>query len=303
MTGPYGYRQSGVSLIELMIAMTLGLVLIIAIGSVFVSSRQTYRTQEGFSQLQENGRFAHYLLTAVIRNTGYLPVPREHVRPSAIFGSDDYRVMFGWESASPVMSGIAGASDAHDAISVSYGGSSDGSLTDCFGTSIYYSSDPASCVATAAADATAGSDSDPAEWPCQLVSNTLYLNNEVPRSLMCKSTRYNCDGRLRGPDLPGGIPTNCVVASSTPGPQPFIQGVADLQFRYGIDTNNDLSVDQWLDADEVTNWSRVLAVEFTVVAESVDAVERTTPDSELVVDGRLRRSFSSTIAIRNRISP
>lgn len=277
-------RESGLSLVELLIAMTLGLVLVIAVGSVFVGSRQTYRTQEGFSQMQESGRFSHYFLTSVIRLAGYVPAPREHTTPTEIFRNDNYRALRGWESEAPDMPGIGTASDEHDAISVSYAGSPDGTVRDCFGGVVRYSLTPAACAAAAS------------NQGCQIVSNTLYLNQATPPDLMCKSTRYNCTGTL----------TDCVASTASgdnPGPQPFLSGVADLQLRYGVDDNNDQSVDQWLDADDVVNWNRVMAVEVTVIAESVDTVGLGEADSDFVVDGRLRRPFTTTIAIRNRLLP
>lgn len=271
--------ERGVTLVELMIALVLGLVLIIAIGSIFVGSRQTYRVQEAFSQVQENGRLAHYLLNNVIRLAGYVPVPREHTDPTTIFDDVDYRAIRGWESAAPEMPGVASASDAFDAITVAYGGSPDGSVSDCMGNPICYRSDPSQRCRESGDDL------------FQIVTNTFYLDDEAPSSLMCSSVRYDCNPALE----------ECAISASQA--QPLFLGVGDLQFRYGIDTNNDLAVDQWVNADAVPNWNRVLAVEATVIAESEDAVERGPSDEDLVVEGRLRRPFTITIAIRNRLTP
>lgn len=50
--------ERGVSLVELMIAMLLGLVLIGGIIQVFIGNRVTYAFNEGLSRVQEHGRFA-----------------------------------------------------------------------------------------------------------------------------------------------------------------------------------------------------------------------------------------------------
>jgi type IV pilus assembly protein PilW len=51
-------RQRGVTLIELMIALVLGLVLTAAIMQVFLRNRSTYAFNDGLSLIQENARFA-----------------------------------------------------------------------------------------------------------------------------------------------------------------------------------------------------------------------------------------------------
>jgi type IV pilus assembly protein PilW len=51
-------RAAGFSLIEVMVALTLGLLLSIGILSLFSNSSSMNRTQEGLARLQENGRYA-----------------------------------------------------------------------------------------------------------------------------------------------------------------------------------------------------------------------------------------------------
>jgi type IV pilus assembly protein PilW len=61
----------GFSLVELMVAMTVGLILLVGISSVFVTSKATYHTSDEFSRLQENARFALQTLVRDIRLAGY----------------------------------------------------------------------------------------------------------------------------------------------------------------------------------------------------------------------------------------
>ncbi|MFN3594673.1 MAG: PilW family protein [Thiobacillaceae bacterium] len=64
-------RQAGLSLIELMIAIAIGLMLVAAMGYLYVGQRQTWRALEAVARLQENGRFALELLGRDLRMAGY----------------------------------------------------------------------------------------------------------------------------------------------------------------------------------------------------------------------------------------
>jgi type IV pilus assembly protein PilW len=63
--------QHGLTLIELMIALLIGVFLTAGLIQIFISSKQSYRLQENISRLQENGRFAMDFLTKGIRMAGY----------------------------------------------------------------------------------------------------------------------------------------------------------------------------------------------------------------------------------------
>lgn len=60
----------GFTLIELMIAMTIGLLVIAGVTSVFMATQQTYRTNDALSDVQEGSRVAFELLSREIRNAG-----------------------------------------------------------------------------------------------------------------------------------------------------------------------------------------------------------------------------------------
>ncbi|MCX7098888.1 MAG: PilW family protein [Methylococcales bacterium] len=66
-----GSPQQGMTLVELLIAMLLGVFLTGGLIQIFVGSQQTYRMQESLSRLQENGRFAIDFLSRDIRMAGY----------------------------------------------------------------------------------------------------------------------------------------------------------------------------------------------------------------------------------------
>jgi type IV pilus assembly protein PilW len=76
-------KQSGLSLIELMIAITLGLVLMAGVMQVFLSSRVTFSTHQAMSRVQETGRLAMEFLSRDIRMAGFMGCASRS--PGAIF--------------------------------------------------------------------------------------------------------------------------------------------------------------------------------------------------------------------------
>lgn len=64
-------HQQGISLVELMIAMTLGLIISAGVLSIFFSGKSSYRMVEELNSLQENGQFSMYFLTQAIQMAGY----------------------------------------------------------------------------------------------------------------------------------------------------------------------------------------------------------------------------------------
>ncbi len=66
------YNHSGLSLIELLVAMVLGLTLALGVIQIYVSTTATERDAEARLRMQENGRFALNFLGNEIRGAGFL---------------------------------------------------------------------------------------------------------------------------------------------------------------------------------------------------------------------------------------
>ena len=66
-----GSPIAGLTLVELMVAITIGLIILTAVARLFVTSRSTYTLQEGLARVQESGRFAMEFLSQDIRMAGY----------------------------------------------------------------------------------------------------------------------------------------------------------------------------------------------------------------------------------------
>lgn len=125
---PFSYKhvgkkhQSGFSVVELLIAGLLGLVLIGGVVQLFLSSNQSYRSQDDLATLQENGRFALMFLKDQIQMGGY------------ITGLSSNPVI-------PVTFGVGGSTDGAlgtpDSITVSYEGDiAAGENIDCTGIAV-----------------------------------------------------------------------------------------------------------------------------------------------------------------------
>ena len=62
----------GFSLVEMMVAIVIGLILLAGVSSVMVSTKRTYNTQDSLGRLQENARIAMVILERALRNAGYI---------------------------------------------------------------------------------------------------------------------------------------------------------------------------------------------------------------------------------------
>jgi len=99
--------QRGFSLIELMVALTLGLLLTAGLVQLFSATRVTFNTNDALARVQENGRFALELLKRELREAGTLgycagQVPiTNHLNTGCSGGIDDFFnpdfAVIGWE--------------------------------------------------------------------------------------------------------------------------------------------------------------------------------------------------------------
>ena len=77
-------RQQGLSLIELMIAMTLGLLVLAGLTTVFVTASESQRELQRSAQQIESGRYAMDTLTNDINTAGFYGRYSAYSDPSAI---------------------------------------------------------------------------------------------------------------------------------------------------------------------------------------------------------------------------
>jgi type IV pilus assembly protein PilW len=68
-------KNHGFTLVELMVAIVISLVAVLAATEVYVSTRQTNRLQGMQSRLSEDGRFAVFMLQRFLSQAGFRPAP------------------------------------------------------------------------------------------------------------------------------------------------------------------------------------------------------------------------------------
>ncbi len=290
-------RQSGFSLVELMISVTLGLIVLAGVTSVFMGSRQSFRSQESIGHIQESGRFLNYVMYPTLRLAGYLPDPLTQVSPPDNFRGA-WRQLFGSEDAfftAAEVTGIANAVAGSDALLVTYAGSTT-PLRTCLGEPVNEG---------------------------QIVANVFYISSPgvgEPAGL----NRLSCGTAFApGTAAGAGLQTPAINPIAINRSEPLITGVQSMQILYGVDTNPaddsplppaipGLIPNQYLPADEVTDWQRVVSVriDLTTVSEeqseqgNVTGVEAGIDGSRVsdFVEGRrLQRVFSTTLLVRNRL--
>jgi type IV pilus assembly protein PilW len=126
-------KQRGLSLVELMIAMALGLILTLGVIRIFISSKQTYTVVTSQSQAQENARVARHFLGRALRHAGYWDDPTVFRAFPVLGGLLEENEVITVADNDSTNSNIV---DGTDSIVVRFNGSADGSMTTCLGESL-----------------------------------------------------------------------------------------------------------------------------------------------------------------------
>jgi type IV pilus assembly protein PilW len=96
---------------------------------------------------------------------------------------------------------------------------------------------------------------------------------------------------------------------SNGAPEEIIEGVQAMQIRYGVDSDNNLAVNSYVNANAVTNWSNVISVSLALLVRSAEANSQTLDSRSYNLLGtvvpasndRFQRSlFSTTVTLRSR---
>lgn len=94
-------KMRGFSLVELMVALTIGLIILSAVSMLFVSSKKTYTTQDSLARLQESARFAMQFLTKDLRLAGYYGCVSD-IAPDSVYSSLNNSTAFAYNAQIPV---------------------------------------------------------------------------------------------------------------------------------------------------------------------------------------------------------
>lgn len=91
----------GFTLVELMIAMLLGLLIIAGVISIFIANKQSYRTNQALGQVQDSSRIAFELLARDIRGAGGTPCgnPSDRVANVVNYATSTANSFADWRNA------------------------------------------------------------------------------------------------------------------------------------------------------------------------------------------------------------
>ncbi|MBS0308532.1 MAG: PilW family protein [Proteobacteria bacterium] len=319
MAAGHWQRQSGLTIVELMVSMTLGL-LVTAIGAGLLASGKTsYLFQDESIELQENGRFALEIIARSVRQAGFqswnegeTPLTAEAYASPDIVGMDARSLKSNTVALESVENNAVNGSDvlALRFFGAGTGESGDGSILNCAGLGV---------------GASASSESEINRgWSIFYVATDATGEPE----LRCKykgKTAWTSDA--------------------------IVRGVESFQVLYGIDLDADGLADRFLSANQVdalddaltlvgenaptrnqnrqarSHWKKVVAVRVAMLLRGAselgaEIVERKhalfgsaycdrshtadkgsclgEKDFQPKVRNRLRKIFETTISIRNR---
>jgi len=83
----FKHRQKGLTLIEMAIAMTIGLFLVAGVATMMSGTRATLTAQTDLAQLQDSERLAMTVLTDVVQAAGYYPDPKLYSSSDLVIAS------------------------------------------------------------------------------------------------------------------------------------------------------------------------------------------------------------------------
>ncbi len=330
--------QSGLTLLELMIAMVIGIVLLMGTVTMFISNKQSYKVQEEMGRLQENARFAMEMLIRDIRMAGYSGCADDITKiNNTLNGGDTNTNLFsmndaveGSESAAnwqPSNSThvVADILAGTDGITVRY--------LDPAGISISEAMPNVSAqlkVTTVGdlqeGDIIALSDCSSADimeiTQIQTASSHLGHNQgNVAAPRVGNATSNLSKSYGEDAEIMRFIARRYFIGDDDKGPALFrvhnggsaeeiIEGVQNMQILYGEDTNNDFIADIYRIAADVANWENIITVRLALLMRTLDqnfGEERDTRTYDLLGtvvgpfnDNFRRRVFTSTVLIRNR---
>jgi len=101
--------QTGLTLVEILVALTIGLVVLTGVVGILIANRQTYRTSEALARMQENARFSFEILGRSLRVAGGNPCGATKIANVLNNRSTDW-----WANWNNAVRGFEGGNTGHD---------------------------------------------------------------------------------------------------------------------------------------------------------------------------------------------
>lgn len=295
----------GVSLIELMAALTIGLLLIAGALTVYMQSRNTYRTTDTAARMQETARYAFDILEPDVRLAGFWgmkkgPAAVTDTVPATDVGAncggngwlgDATKYITGFDGDGTTASWPGGASspcaptgrNTNSDVLIVRRASGETSALNV--NKVQVESNRAQATVFSSATAPGGYAAWPASEVRDMVCNVYYIGTDNGQPALRRWT-------LRG---------------KTYTDEPIIPGVQDMQVQYGIDANGDGAAEKYVNANLIGTASVLSArIWLLVRAESDEQgysnginYQYANRNIAATNDKRRRVLMSKTIQIRN----
>jgi len=306
-------RQAGLTIVELMIAITLALLITVAVGLIFLSNQRTYRATDVIARQQESLRFATETIAYDLRMTGHFGCsfatsPANNTLVDRVSSSDPnvkYTAPIqGWTGGS-VPDGLT-TTELFQSIT---GSPQDHSKSDVF--RVQYASAQHwpldTAMATASDDIDIGGGADSFVGNILLLADCdrgeLFVASHTATDTVIKHAGANNTSasftkafdtaaevmrfvnRIYYIGTSNGRPTlmrkSLKTAPLSGGgileTEEIADGIAEMQILYGEDTDGDEKVNIYRTASTVANWANVLSARVCLLYESSesDVGERT----------------------------
>lgn len=329
------HKQKGITLIEIMVALALSIIILAGVMHIFLNNKQTYRVQEAFARIQENGRFAMQFLAKDLRMAGYIGCGGKINSPNNISdlvapkGTAD-------EVSAFSASGIEGFEYSGLPILLSDTVSLDTSKV-VAGSDIVRIKRAASTGARLTGNMTADNanvqldgttalglfQTDDYLFISDCEKSDIFVANNVSSSAgkitIAHSNSVNIDNKLSkayqdDAEVYKFVNHTYYIGTNTAGEpalfrrsllnagnlteEELVDGIEDLQLLYGEDTDTDSAPNIYVDASSVTDWNNIVAVRIELQVRSIE--DNLARNVTAYGDRKLRRSFTTSIALRNR---
>jgi type IV pilus assembly protein PilW len=295
----------GFTLIELMVAITLGLILVTAVSSLYLTNLFAFKAQDDASRLEETARAAFDTLGFHIRQAGYVDVSTDTGDTSAVTskGSQAFLAMCATPAClaprtDDMLSQFFGYTST--ATQYSTGTSSIHAVAGCEGafSANTFTAFPWACSATAGPSSiTISYQAQPALAANHgTVRTVTTFNDNLPIYNSSTGAGGDCAGNDVGDTTkasPAGplainrfyidTTTNrlmCLGNGKPTAPKPIAEGVEDMRILYGIlpatlstKLPNDAYVAQYVPASSVSNWVNVLSIRVCLQVASLTTAQ------------------------------
>ena len=278
---PHIHKQSGITLLELLVALGLGLVVVVIALAALTLGQQGYRAVDATTALRDRERFATDLISRVIVQAGYQDFGAANVAlrsTATALGNDPEPDIFGWNNAVYKLPGNLLLSAAGTTIAT------DNRLSNCSGvtdTSCLNGSDILLVRFQGVSFPSGGTSADNTMINCAGMGQAGAVTGDL------NDRAISMFHVTRGADGEPSLSCSYYAGGAWVSPAPMIEGVETFQVLFGTDGvtavtvpstaagTQDSVADRWLRADQLTvagnaaatreNWRRVRAVRVGMV--------------------------------------